>query len=405
VVTNATPTASYRGAGRPEAAFALERLVDRLARRLDIDPIELRLNNFIAPQAFPYQSPTGALYDSGNYAQALRRARELAGYDALRAEQRRRRAAGEGRLLGIGVASYVERSGGQSGTPEFGAVEVLPDGSIVARSGSTSQGQGHETALAQVVASAFEVELEQVRVVQGDTDEVPIGVGTFGSRSMQVGGSALHLASLQVLEEAGRRAAAALEVAEEDLAYGAGVFRVAGTDRSLDLAELRAEGPLIASIDFAPPQAFPFGSYIATVEVDRDSGELELTKLVAVDDCGVEVNPAIVKGQIFGSIAQGLGQALYEGVSYDEEGQPLFGSLMDYSLPTMAEIPEIVLGESVTPNPNVPLGTKGAGEAGCIGTPPAVVNAVIDALGGHDSTLDMPVTAEKVWRALYRPHD
>jgi carbon-monoxide dehydrogenase large subunit len=400
VVTNATPTAPYRGAGRPEAAFALERLVDVLARRLEMDPVDLRLANFIAPSDFPYQSPTGALYDSGDHGGALRRARELAGYESLRAEQRRRRAAGDGRLLGIGVASWVERSGGQPGTSEFGAVEVNEDGAIVARSGSTSQGQGHETAFAQVVASAFDVELGRVRVLQGDTDEVAKGFGTFGSRSMQVGGSALHQASHEVIEAARRRALKELEVAEEDLVYSGGVFRVAGTDRSVDVAELARHGPLTASVDFAPPQAFPFGAYIAVVEVDRDSGAIELAKLVAVDDCGVVVNPRIVRGQIMGSIAQGLGQALYERVAYDEWGQPLFGTLMDYSLPTLSEVPEIVLGESVTPNPNVPLGTKGAGESGCIGAPPAVVNAIADALGGVEETLDMPVTPEKVWRAL-----
>ena len=400
VVTNATPTAPYRGAGRPEAAFALERLVDALARRLEMDPIELRIANFIAPSDFPYQSPTGALYDSGDYRGALHRARELAGYEALRAEQRRRRSSGEDRLLGIGVASWVERSGGQSGTHEFGAVEVNEDGTIVARSGSTSQGQGHETVFAQVVASAFGVDLERVRVVQGDTGEVPDGFGTFGSRSMQVGGSALQQASAEVIEEAMRRALRELEVAEEDLVYSGGVFRVAGTDRSIDVAQLATHGPLTASVKLAPPQAFPFGSYIAVVEIERDSGAIDLGKLIAVDDCGVVVNPRVVRGQIMGSITQGLGQALYERVSYDEWGQPLFGSLMDYSLPTLSEVPEIILGESVTPNPNVPLGTKGAGESGCIGAPPAVVNAIADALEGAAEDLDMPVTPEKVWRAL-----
>lgn len=401
VVTNATPTAPYRGAGRPEAAFALERLVDVLARRLEIDPIELRLANFIAPSDFPYQSPTGALYDSGNHAETLRRAQELAGYETLRAEQSRRRSTDDdGRLLGIGVATWVERSGGQPGSWEFGAVEVNDDGNIVARSGSTAQGQGHETAFAQVVASAFGVELERVRVVQGDTDEVAEGFGTFASRSMQVGGSALHQASVEVIEAARQRALNELEVAEDDLVYSGGVFSVAGTDRSVDLARLATGGPLAATVDFAPPQAFPFGAYIAVVEIDRDSGGIALTKLVAVDDCGVVVNPSIVRGQIMGSIAQGLGQALYERVAYDEWGQPLFGTLMDYSLPTLSEVPEIVLGENVTPNPNVPLGTKGAGEAGCIGAPPAVVNAIADALQGAEETLDMPVTPEKVWRVL-----
>jgi carbon-monoxide dehydrogenase large subunit len=405
VVTNATPTASYRGAGRPEAAFALERLVDKLARRLGRDPVSVRLDNYIPPEEFPYSSPTGAVYDSGNYASAMQNALDLAGYKELRAEQARRRSAGSGKLLGIGIASYVERSGGRKGTKEFGAIEITADGTIVARSGSTPQGQGHETVFAQIVASAFDVEMDRVRVVQGDTDEVPVGVGTFGSRSTQVGGSALHEASTQVLDEARKRAGRALEVAEEDLTYASGRFTVAGTDRSVGLAELAANGALEASLEAAPPQAFPFGTYVCVVEVDSETGEVEVRKLVAVDDCGVTINPKFVAGQVRGSIVQGLGQALYEGLAYDSFGQPLFSSLMDYSLPTMSEVPEIVVGDSVTPNPNVPLGTKGAGEAGCIGTPPAVVNAVVDALEGRDEGLEMPLLPEKVWLALSSHED
>jgi carbon-monoxide dehydrogenase large subunit len=398
IVTNATPTASYRGAGRPEAAFALERLVDRLARRLGRDPVALRLENFIAPEDFPYRSPTGAVYDSGRHAHALARATELADYARWRAVQRAPDAGDD--PLGIGVASYVERSGGQPGTGEFGAIEIADDGTIVARSGSTPQGQGHETAFSQVVATVFDVPLERVRVVQGDTDDVPEGVGTFASRSLQVGGAALHEAALEVLEEAHGRAAAALEAAEDDLVYSEGRFTVTGTERSVELTALREGGPLRASSEVAPPQAFPFGSYVVVVRIDGATGAVTIVKLVAVDDCGVVVNPRIVEGQMRGSIMQGLGQALYEGLPYDASGQPLFGSLMDYSLPTLAEVPDIVLGESVTPNPNLPLGAKGAGEAGCIGAPPAVVNAIVDALGGRDEELDMPLTPEKVWRAL-----
>jgi aerobic carbon-monoxide dehydrogenase large subunit len=400
IVTNATPTASYRGAGRPEAAFALERVVDKLARRLGLDPAELRLANFIAPRDFPYRSPTGAVYDSADHAGALRTALGLARYGEVRSEQRRRRGAPGGLLLGIGIASYVERSGGQTGSSEFGAVDIEADGTVVARSGSTPQGQGHETAFAQVVASVLEIGLGRVRVLQGDTDEVPVGTGTFASRSMQIGGSALHRASLDVVGEARRRAAEELEVAADDLVYAGGRFVVAGTERSVALEDLARSGPLRATAEIAPPQAFPFGSYVVVAEVDPATGDVEVTKLVAVDDCGVVVHPKIVEGQVVGSIVQGLGQALYEHLSYDESGQPLFGSLMDYCLPTASEVPEIVLGHSVTPNPNVALGTKGAGEAGCIGTPAAVVNAVVDALGGRDDGLDMPITPEKVWRLL-----
>jgi carbon-monoxide dehydrogenase large subunit len=403
VVTNRTPTASYRGAGRPEAAFALERLVDKLARRLALDPVELRLRNFISSHEFPYSSPTGAKYDSGDYAGALRQALDLVGYEEVRMEQRRRRAAGGPEpLVGIGIASYVERAGGQSGSDEFGAVEITPQGTIVARSGSTSQGQGHETAFAQVVASVFDVELDRVRVVAGDTDEVPIGTGTFGSRSMQVGGAALQRAAVKLRDEARKRASARLEVAEEDLQYARGRFTVAGTSRSLELVELLKEGPLAAQDQIAPPQAFPFGTYAAVVEVDRSMGDVCLVRVAAVDDCGVLINPKLVEGQIFGSTVQGVGQALYESIAYDDSGQPLSSSLMDYSIPTISEIPEIRIGDSVTPNPNTPLGAKGAGETGCIGAPPAIVNAIVDALDGRDYGLEMPVTPEQVWRILRR---
>ncbi|MGH2697596.1 MAG: xanthine dehydrogenase family protein molybdopterin-binding subunit [Actinomycetota bacterium] len=400
IVTTTTPAASYRGAGRPEAAFALERCMDRLAHRLGADPAELRLRNFIGPGEFPYESPTGAVYDSGDHPAALRLALELAGYHELRAEQRRRRREGDARLLGIGIGSYVERSGGPAGSTEFGSITIEADGSVTARSGATPQGQGHATAFAQVVASALDVALERVRVVQGDTDEVPNGVGTFGSRSMQVGGSSLHRASHEVLDEARRRAAVRLEVAETDLRYGDGGFTVAGTRLSLTLGELAAERALTAQAEFGPPQAFPFGTCVAVVEIDRETGDISLITLVAVDDCGEIINPKLVEGQVVGSIMQGIGQALYERVVYDEYGQPLMSSLMDYSLPTVAELPSLVLGETVTPNPNVPLGNKGAGEAGCIGTPPAIVNAIVDALEGRDEGIDMPVTPEKVWRVL-----
>lgn len=406
VVTNLPPTASYRGAGRPEAAFALERAMDELARRLGLDPAEVRRRNFIPPDAFPYRSPTGAVYDSGRYAEALDLALELAGYRELREEQRRRRASGTGPLLGIGIGSFLERSGGQTGTTEYGAVAVTADGSVEVRTGSTSQGQGHRTSFAQLAASVLDVELERVRVVQGDTGEVPEGTGTFGSRSLQVGGSAVFVCARRVLEEARARASELLEVAPEDLRYGAGRFSVVGSpDRSVTLGEIVARtGPLTAEELYDSPQAFPFGSYVAVVEVDRETGVPHLRRLVAVDDCGVVVNPLIVEGQSYGSLLQGVGQALYEGMVYDEQGQPLTTSLISYGVPMPTELPEIVLGETVTPNPNSPLGAKGAGEPGCIGAPPAVVNAVLDALEGYDvSGLDMPITAEKVWRALQRP--
>lgn len=404
VVTNAPPTGSYRGAGRPEATFALERLMDVLARRLDLDPVEVRYRNFIPPERFPYQSPTGALYDSGRYAAALELAVESGAYRDLREEQRRRRAEGRGPLLGIGVASYLERSGAQSAAGEFGAVEVCKDGSVEAMTGASSQGQGHRTSLAQVVATALDLPLERVRVVEGDTDRVPEGTGTMASQSLQVGGGALHVASDRVLSEARQRASDILEAAAEDLRYGHGAFRVAGSpDRFVRIEDIVAKtGRLGAEERFPSTHAFPFGSYVAVVEIDRDTGAVRVVKLVLVDDVGVVVNPAIVQGQTVGSAVQGLGQALYEGIGFDDRGQPVAASLLDYGIPTPAELPEIVLRETVTPNPNNPLGAKGAGEAGCIGVPPAVVNAIVDALQGFDvSGIDMPVTPEKVWRAMH----
>jgi len=404
VVTNAPPTAPYRGAGRPEAAFLLERAMDELALRLRIDPADLRLRNFIPPEDFPYQSPTGARYDSGRYADALREALRLADYAAVRREQAHRRAQGDPALLGVGIASFVERTGGALRSTEYGSVEIGADGTIVARSGSSSHGQGHETSFAQVVASVLDVEPSAVRVVQGDTAEVREGTGTFASRSMQMGGGALHVAATRVLEEARLRAAEILEVASEDLAYASGAFAVVGSpSSSVSLASIvERTGPLDAEELFEAPQAFPFGSYVAVVEVDPETGEVRLRRVVAVDDSGVIVNPMIVHGQTVGSVAQGVGQALFEEMAFDEIGQPLAASFMDYLVPSATEVPEVVLGATITPNPNSPLGAKGAGEEGCIGTPPAVVNAVLDALAGYDTTeLEMPVTPEKVWRVLH----
>jgi carbon-monoxide dehydrogenase large subunit len=254
----------------------------------------------------------------------------------------------------------------------------------------------------------FQVNLERVRVLQGDTAEVPEGIGTFASRSMQVGGTSLHVASRRVLEEASKRAADLLGVDPGELGYARGLFAVEGSpERSVELGEVaRRSGPLSASESIGLPQAFPFGAYVAVVEIDPETGDVSVLRLVAVDDCGVVVNPMLVEGQTVGSIAQGLAQSLYEGIAYDEIGQPLTANLTAYGVPTANEIPELVLGGTVTPNPNAPLGTKGAGEAGCIGTPPAIVNAIEDALWGFDTRgLDMPVTPEKVWRCLQRPRE
>jgi carbon-monoxide dehydrogenase large subunit len=408
VVTTAAPTASYRGAGRPEAAYALERCVDAAAERVGLDPAEIRRRNFIPPDAFPYRSPTGAEYDSGRYASALEAALRAADYPGWRAEQARRRAAGDPRLLGIGIASWVERSGGQRGGSEYARVELAATGRVVARVGTASQGQGHRVTLAQVVAEGLGVEPAAVQVITGDTAEVAQGTGAFGSRTMQVGGNAAYLAAVALRARAVAAAGPLLGVPPGEVELtAAGLHRAGDPGTVITFEELTARvGELAAEEVFAPPQAFPFGAYVAVVEVTRGTGDVTVLRLVAVDDCGVVVNPAVVRGQILGSIAQGLGQALYESASYGADGQPLAGTLLDYPIPTAAEMPPITLVEHVTPNPNVPLGTKGAGESGCIGTPPAVVNAVHDALTGYDrSGLEMPITPAAIWACLQRPAD
>ncbi len=394
VVTNAAPTCPYRGAGRPEASAAIERTVDLLARKLDLDPAELRRRNFIAPDAFPYSTPTGFTYDSGDYATALKRALEELGYAGWRAEQARRRAAGEP-PIGIGLCTYVERSG--SGE-EFGAVEACPDGDFLAFSGCCSTGQGHETSFPQVVAAVLGVEPERVRLIERDTALVPQGIGSFASRSMQTGGAALHQAAGSLIEHARRRMAEVCNVPVADVVHQAGTL-TAG-ERRMTMAELAASAQLRADETVSPPEAFPFGAYAAVVEVDPDLGTVTVLRLVAVDDCGVVVNPLIVGGQSHGSTVQGLGQALYEEVRYDTDGQPLTRSLLDYLIPTFSEVPSLRFAETCTRNPNTELGAKGAGEAGCIGAPPAIVNAVADALGGPDpGRLQMPLTPYTCWSA------
>lgn len=396
VVTNTTPTAPYRGAGRPEAAYAVERTVDLLARRLDLDPAEIRRRNLIPPEALPYETPTGALYDSGDYPTALDKALEAADYESWRAEQRRRLESGDGSLLGIGISCYVESAGVME---EYGAVEARADGSFLALSGASSTGQGHEITFAQVVASALGVDVERVRVVEADTDAVPRGVGSFASRSMQVGGAALHRAALGLVEEARRRTANFFGISVEEVGYREGML-FAGSEE-LSLPELvERTGPLRVEDVFDPPQAFPYGCYVAVVEVDPELGNVRVLRLVAVDDCGLVINPMVVEGQAYGSIVQGLGQALYEEVPYDAAGRHLLDyGLLDYLLPTFSELPPVRLEEMETPNPNTPLGAKGVGESGCIGVPPAVVNAVADALG-HPADLQMPLTPETCWTAL-----
>jgi aerobic carbon-monoxide dehydrogenase large subunit len=396
VVTTTAPTSPYRGAGRPEAASAIERTVELLGHRLHLDPAEVRRRNFIRPDAFPYRTPTGFTYDSGDYPAALELALRTVGYREWRAEQRRRRDDGHGAPLGIGLCTYVERSGAGE---EFGAVQACPDGTFVAFSGCCSTGQGHETSFPQVVASVLGVEPDLIRLIEADTAVIPRGIGSFASRSMQTGGAALLRAAGSLVDEAKRRMAERCGVDAAAVRYAGGRLTAAGQETTL--AELAtATGELRADENYAPPEAFPFGAYVAVVEVEPELGEVTVLRLVAVDDYGVVVNPLIVDGQGYGSTVQGLGQALYEDVRYDADGRPQTRSLLDYLIPTVSELPPLTFEETCTPNPNTPLGAKGAGESGCIGAPPAIVNAVADALELADpGALQMPLTPYTVWSA------
>ncbi|GGK83634.1 aldehyde dehydrogenase [Sphaerisporangium melleum] len=404
VLTNTMMTYPYRGAGRPEATAALERTVDEVARRLGLDPAELRRRNLIPPGSFPYDTPTGRRYDSGDYAAALELALRTLDYDGWRAEQARRRADPAARPLGIGLACYVERSGGEpGGLHEFGGVEACPDGTFVARCGGAAAGQSHETTFTDLVSEVLSVPATRVRLVEGDTGEVAEGMGSYASRTAQIGGAALQRAAKALIEQARLRAATLWELPVAEVAWSGGVLRpVRGVSPGLSLGELvRATGPLRVDERFEGDMAFPFGTHAAVVEIDPDLGSVHVLRLVAVDDCGVVLNPAAVHGQALGSAVQGIGQALYEGVPYDEAGVPLLpNGLLDYLLPTFAEVPPIEVLTTITPTPVTPLGAKGAGESGCIGTPAAIINAVADALRLPDPTLiQMPLTPDVVWRA------
>jgi carbon-monoxide dehydrogenase large subunit len=416
-LTNTTPVAAYRGAGRPEAIHLMERILDVAADELGIDPVVIRRKNYIPKDAFPYAPNTGlgATYDTGEYEKALDAALEHSGYDALRAEQQQRRERGDARLLGIGVASYLEISAPMVLTREFGSVEIEDDGTATARVGTSAHGQGHETAFSQIVADTLGVRFEDVRIVHSDTAEVPRGGGTGGSRSGQIGGSALLVASQEVLAQAKRLAAHLLEASPDDVVVGDGGLEVAGVPASrLSWAELaqaakdpakRPQGMaerLQHELDFqAGGSSFPFGTHVAVVEVDTETGRVTHLRHVAVDDCGNIVNPMIVAGQQHGGIAQGVAQVLYEAVQYDEFGNPITANLMDYAMPSAAELPSYETYNTVTPSPLNPLGMKGIGESATIGSTPAVHNAIVDALSHLGVRhIDMPCTPERVWRAL-----
>jgi len=407
VLTNTTPMGAFRGAGRPEAALALERVMDLAAVELGVDPAELRRRNLLRADELPMTTKTGARYDSGDYHRALERALELAGYEALRAEQARRRAAGARLVLGIGLSTYVEVTAGE-GSEELGQVRVEPDGTVTVTVGTSGHGQGHASAFAAVVAERLSVAVDAVRLVQSDTALVPRGGGTGGSRSLQLAGSAVSEAAERVAELAKELAARRLEAAAFDVVLDDGRFCVAGVpSRSLGWSEVleqaREDGvELFASVDFAQAGAtFPFGAHVAVVEVDTETGAVRPLRHVAVDDCGRIVNPMLVAGQQHGGIAQGLAQALFEQVVYDPSGTLRTPTLADYAMPSAAELPSFEASSTETPTLLNPLGAKGIGESGTIGSGPAVLNAVVDALSHLGVRhLDMPCTPERVWRAI-----
>jgi aerobic carbon-monoxide dehydrogenase large subunit len=406
VYTNKAPTGPYRGAGRPEAIFLIERMMDRLAVELDIDPVDLRLRNFISPSQFPYTNPADLIYDSGNYAATLARLVEVAGYRQLRQTQAKARK--DGRLQGIGVATYVEVA---AGAPADQATTRLEsDGRVTVVTGSTPHGQGHQTTWAQIAAERFGIPFEQISVVYGDSDLPAYAAGTWGSRSAAVSGAAVHESVSALTTQLLTLAGAAFEAAIPDIVLDEGRIQVRGVPtRAMTLEQLASwaiaagrEKELSAGAEFDPPDnVFPFGAHLAHVDVDRETGAVTVLRYVAVDDCGAVINPMIVDGQVHGGIAQGLAQALYEGAVYDDDGQLLTGNLTTYLLPTAADLPMFETERTVTPSPHNPMGVKGIGEGGTIGSTPAVANAVMDALrplGIHN--LDMPLTPWRIWDAI-----
>ena len=419
VFTNKTPTDAYRGAGRPEASYFVERAMDMLARELKMDPAEVRRKNFIAPTQFPYQTQMGAVYDSGDYEKALDVALKAADWKGLQAQ--RDAAKAEGRLVGLGLAMYVEVCGvGPSSTMASGGwehaqVTIERDGRISATTGASPHGQGNETTFAQMLADQFGVPMEHITIHHGDTAIVKQGIGTFGSRSQAVGGTTLHLASAKVKSKMARFAADLLEASEADLVFESGTIAVKGAPASAKkFSEVAAfayvpvplpEGlePGLSEEAFFEPtnNTYPFGCHISMVEVDRETGELTLLKLVAVDDAGNLINPLIVEGQIHGGLAQGIGQAMIEEAVYNEAGQLLTGSFMDYALPRAIDFPRFELHSTVTPTPVNPLGAKGVGEAGTLGSTPSIVSAAVDALSGFGvKHIDMMLRPEKLWRII-----
>jgi carbon-monoxide dehydrogenase large subunit len=422
VFTNTAPVDAYRGAGRPEATYVVERLVETAARDMKMDPAAIRRRNFITE--FPYATPVGLTYDTGNYAAHLDRAIELA--DVAGFPSRKRESEARGKLRGLGYSCYIEACGlapsniagalgARAGLFEAGEVRVHPTGTVTVFTGSHSHGQGHETTFAQVVAARLGIPAESVEIVHGDTGRVPFGMGTYGSRSLSVGGTAIVKAVDKIIAKGKRIAAHLLEAADADIEFDNGEFKVAGTDRKVPFGQvaLTAYVPHNYPLDKLEPGlnenafydptnfTYPAGSYVCEVEVDPDTGRVRVERFTAVDDFGNLVNPMIVQGQVHGGIAQGLGQAMLESCVYDpHSGQLMTGSYMDYAMPRADDLPSFNVAHTVTPCTHNPLGVKGCGEAGAIGSPPAFINALTDALGVRD--IAMPATPERVWRAVQR---
>lgn len=412
IFTNTAPVDAYRGAGCPEAAFLIERMIKTAASELDIDPVELRRRNFIPSDEFPKQVATGHTYDSGNYNKSLDKTLEMLDY-----EERREHHSdddSERKQLGIGLSCYVEPSGAMPGLFESGRVRVAPSGDVVVAAGTADHGQGHSSAFAQIVVEELGIDHERIKVLEGDTTKVPEGMGTFGSRSIPVGGSAVAKSAEGIRQKCRRIAAHHLDVGKDDLTFTNGQFylqedqsvsikitEIAGLAYSNSSIPEKMDLGLEVTTYYDPENyTFTFGTHAAVVEVDTHTGVVEIEEYVAVDDCGTRINPQLVEGQIHGGVAQGIGQALYEEMQYDE-GNLLTTTMQDYALPRAKDIPNIKTDKTVTQSPHNPTGAKGAGESGAIGAPPAIANAVIDAIGSADvQHIDMPLTSEKVWQAI-----
>ncbi|MEO1223416.1 MAG: xanthine dehydrogenase family protein molybdopterin-binding subunit [Pseudomonadota bacterium] len=419
VYTHTAPVDAYRGAGRPEATYVLERIAETAARELGLDPVEFRRRNFIQPDQFPYQTPVALVYDSGDYPKVLDRALSLADYDGF--AQRRTEAEARGKLRGIGFSSYIEACGiapsatigalgAGVGLWESAKIRFNATGNVLVYTGSHSHGQGHETTFAQLISTYLGVPTDHVEIIHGDTEKTPMGMGTYGSRSLSVGGSAIVKAAEKIIAKGTKIAAHLLEASEADIEFKDGAFTVAGTDRSKTIQEVAFSAyvphnypedlePGLEESAFYDPANFtyPAGTHICEVEVDPDTGVVEIVNFAAVDDFGTVVNPMIVEGQVHGGIAQGVGQAMMENCVYDDDGALITGSYMDYCMPRAQDFPGFKVATTETPCPHNPLGVKGCGEAGAIAAPPAVMNAITDAIG---TDMQMPATPLRVWQAL-----